>query len=346
MKKASILVLCILIILSVTACGGDAWPKNGLGAMLPKPSSGTVKIVTNSDSFYATVDKSKEDEFAKYVSACKEKGYTVDAKEDGNTYDAFNEDGYHLELTSYTSNNNMQIKLDPPIELGSLRWPSGEIGKIIPQPDSKKGKTESEKENGFSLYVGDTTLDQFDAYADKCADAGFNVAYEKGDKYYRADNKDGYHLSLEYLGFNIMSINVSKNESKDSNTATAKDKGTDNNSSSSSSSSKAVSAEEKPASSAADKNTTGSNEIRPDIKEAIDSYESFIDEYCEFMENYDSSNVQQITKYTSLVAKELEMTQKFNALENNDLNDAEENYYIEVQLRCSRKLNDASKNIN
>ena len=143
-----------------------------------------------------------------------------------------------------------------------------------------------------------------------------------------------------------MSINVSKNESKGSNTATAKDKGTDNNSSSSSSSSKAVSAEEKPASSAADKNTTGSNEIRPDIKEAIDSYEAFIDEYCEFMANYDSSNVQQITKYTSLVAKELEMTQKFNALENNDLNDAEENYYIEVQLRCSRKLNDASKNIN
>ena len=346
MKKASIFVLCILFVLSLTACNGDAWPTTGLGAMIPKPSSGTVKIITNDNHFYASVDKAKEDEFANYVSACKEKGYTVDAEEDGKSYDAFNEDGYRLSLTSYSSNNSINIKLEPPIELGTLRWPSGEIGKIVPQPDSKKGKTESEKENEFFLYVGDTTLEQFNAYVDKCADAGFNVDYDKGDKYYLADNKDGYHLSLEYLGFNIMSIDASKNDSKDSKTVTEKDKEKDNNSSSSSPSSKAVSTVDKPASSASDNKTSGSNEIRPDIKEAIDSYETFVDEYCEFMETYDSSNVQQVAKYTSLVAKELEMTEKFSALENKDLTDAETDYYIEVQSRCSKKLLDASNKIN
>ena len=110
MKKVSIFVLCILFVLSLTACNGDAWPTTGLGAMLPKPSSGTVKNIINDDSFYATVDKAKNDEFAKYIDACKEKGYTVDAKEDGDTYDAFNEDGYRLSLTSYSSNNSINIK--------------------------------------------------------------------------------------------------------------------------------------------------------------------------------------------------------------------------------------------
>ena len=64
------------------------------------------------------------------------------------------------------------------------------------------------------------------------------------------------------------------------------------------------------------------------------------------METYDSSNVQQVAKYTSLVAKELEMTEKFSALENKDLTDAETDYYIEVQSRCSKKLIDASNKIN
>ncbi len=347
MKKAIVLILSILLVLSLAACSGDTWPTSGLGAMLPKPSSGTVKIMFNDDNFYATVDKAKPDEFEKYVSACVEMGYTVDVEKDGATYNAFNEDGYHLDLSAFAHNNSMWIKLDPPIEMGALRWPNGAIGKMIPQPDSKTGKTNSEKENSFSLYVGDTTLDQFNTYADKCAEAGFDVEYDRGDKHYSADNKDGYHLSLKFEGFNIMSIEISKNDSADSKANDAKDTENDSGSKSSSTSSKAASsAEDKPASSADDKKTADSGEIRSDIKEAIDSYEAFVDEYCEFMASYDSSDVTQLAKYTSLVTKELEMTNKFKAIEDQDLNDAEESYYIEVQLRCDQKLIDVAGKMN
>ena len=78
--------------------------------------------------------------------------------------------------------------------------------------------------------------------------------------------------------------------------------------------------------------------IRPEIKEAIDSYETFIDEYCEFLETYDSSDLTMLAKYAELVQKELEMSQKFEALNDADLTEAEALYYSEVSLRCSQKL--------
>ena len=80
--------------------------------------------------------------------------------------------------------------------------------------------------------------------------------------------------------------------------------------------------------------TLDENGIRPQIKEAIDSYEAFVDEYCTFMT--------ELSTYNELISKELEMTEKFKALEDEDLNDAEALYYSEVSIRCSQKLLDVA----
>ena len=84
--------------------------------------------------------------------------------------------------------------------------------------------------------------------------------------------------------------------------------------------------------------------IREDVKEAIDSYEDFIDEYCSFMESYDAADTTKLMQYLSLLQKEVDMSEKFDALED-DLNDAELLYYSEVQLRCSEKLLAVSQKI-
>ena len=42
MKKAIALLLAIVLLAALTACGGVKWPTEGLGAMLPAPESGTV----------------------------------------------------------------------------------------------------------------------------------------------------------------------------------------------------------------------------------------------------------------------------------------------------------------
>ncbi len=78
--------------------------------------------------------------------------------------------------------------------------------------------------------------------------------------------------------------------------------------------------------------------IRPEVKEAIDSYEEFIDSYCAFMESYDASDTSQLATYTALVQKEIEMTAKFDAMDESAFTDAEADYYAEVDLRCAGKM--------
>ncbi len=78
--------------------------------------------------------------------------------------------------------------------------------------------------------------------------------------------------------------------------------------------------------------------IRDDIRDAIDSYEAFIDEYCEFLESYDSSDLTMLAKYAEMLHKEVEMSQKFDALDDQELTEAEALYYSEVSIRCSQKI--------
>ena len=90
---------------------------------------------------------------------------------------------------------------------------------------------------------------------------------------------------------------------------------------------------------------TEENGIRPEIKEAIDSYEAFVDSYCKFLETYDSADLTMLARYTQLLNDCTEMSAKFEAMENEELNDAELAYYTEVSLRCSSKMLEASANL-
>lgn len=79
--------------------------------------------------------------------------------------------------------------------------------------------------------------------------------------------------------------------------------------------------------------------IRPEIKEAIDAYEAFIDEYIAFMNKYtDSGNdISMLVDYMSFVSKLETYSNKMDALEK-DLNDAELIYFYEVVNRCNLKM--------
>ena len=89
-----------------------------------------------------------------------------------------------------------------------------------------------------------------------------------------------------------------------------------------------------------------SGDIRPDIREAIDSYEAFVDEYCEFMKDYDVTDYSKLSDYMDLVQKQLEMNKQFEELSKKDLNQAEILYYSEVAARCSKKILDVTNKQN
>ena len=80
--------------------------------------------------------------------------------------------------------------------------------------------------------------------------------------------------------------------------------------------------------------------LRPDIKEAIDSYEEFMDEYIELMQEIgkNPSDMAILAKYTEFATKSLDVSEKFEALEDEDLTDEELRYYTEVALRVEGKM--------
>lgn len=81
--------------------------------------------------------------------------------------------------------------------------------------------------------------------------------------------------------------------------------------------------------------------MRPDFKKAMDSYEEFFDEYCDFMKKYSSSDGSDLTllvDYATYTSKYAKMMKDFEAWEDEEMNDAETAYYIKVQNRINKKL--------
>lgn len=82
--------------------------------------------------------------------------------------------------------------------------------------------------------------------------------------------------------------------------------------------------------------------IRPEFKNAMDAYEAFYDEYCDILKQYydNPTDMTLLTKYTELMTKAIEMDEAFAKWENEDLNNEELKYYLEVNNRVMQKLVD------
>ncbi len=86
-------------------------------------------------------------------------------------------------------------------------WPKANIARLIPIPASDKIVISWERESGFYLEVRNFSKELFATYCEMCWDMGFNLHYEKGDTYFRADNQEGLHLSLSFSG-STMSVRM------------------------------------------------------------------------------------------------------------------------------------------
>ena len=78
--------------------------------------------------------------------------------------------------------------------------------------------------------------------------------------------------------------------------------------------------------------------IRPEFKEAMDSYEAFFDEYIEFLENYDANDISMLLEYTSFLTQYSDTMNKLDDIDESELSPEENAYFIEVMLRIEQKL--------
>jgi len=321
------------------------WTEIMMSDVLPQPKSTTAQIWSNSgDRLSIFIYKTDSTDYFEYVTQCEEKGFTVDESRSGDSYEAYNASGYKLRISFWSYGDTyMNLDLNAPIKMTEIQWPSSTVAKLIPVPKSTTGKFSYENEDSFRVYIGNTSIADFNKYVTACSDKGFKVDYDKGDTYYYADNKNGYHVSVKYEGNNTMSISI---DSPDEDKGKDKDKDEE---------SPATISEEPTSTPVASESSKKENKkddsklvdgMRPDFKEAMDSYESFMDEYVTFMKKYAKSNgsdISLLSDYASYISKYADVVNKFDKWESDDMNSAETAYYIDVQARVSKKLLDVAQ---
>ncbi len=95
--------------------------------------------------------------------------------------------------------------------------------------------------------------------------------------------------------------------------------------------------EETEANSSQATNDSTSN-VDPKLKDFLDSYETFMDEYCEFMETANMSDAQALLEYAELMSKYADFAAKADAYDAETMSDADSTYYIEAMARINAKL--------
>lgn len=82
--------------------------------------------------------------------------------------------------------------------------------------------------------------------------------------------------------------------------------------------------------------------LNPDFKAAMDAYESFYYEYCELMKKYmaNPADLTLLAKYADMLSKAEQMNQAFEAWNEDDLNNEELKYYLDVNNRVMQMLVD------
>lgn len=80
--------------------------------------------------------------------------------------------------------------------------------------------------------------------------------------------------------------------------------------------------------------------MRPGFKEAMDAYEAFYDKYCEFMVEYkkNPTDTTLLAQYSELMIQVTEMDKAFEEWNEDEMNDTELKYYLEVSNRIMQKL--------
>lgn len=328
-----LLAIIVVGVIALSSGGGGekiVWDDIILGDMLPEPPANKGEIHTNAaDELWIDINDLSDKQFNDYVEACKEKGFTIDAESDSSSYDAYNAEGYKLSLSHYGDDADMSIDLEAPMEMTTITWPTSAAGKQLPTPKSTIGKFSYEYDNNFFVYIGNTSSADYAEYVNACSEKGFNVDYSKGDDYYYADNSEGWHVDIRYVGNNVMSIAIDA-PSEDDNTST-----TTPSTDSSTDTSEPDTTDKEP-----EKDDSDSSAIDPDFKAAMDSYENFMDEYVAFMKKYSANPTDMglLADYADYMSKYADFVEDFEKWEDEEMNAAETAYYIDVQARVSKKL--------
>ena len=308
-------------------CKSIDWDDIHYNELLVKKDDIDGEIISNgSYGVYIKLCNISKNDYKKYKEDIVKKGYEYDSDYDEKRYNAYNLDGYHIDLSYDERDKKLSIDLDVPDKIGEFTWPISGVATTIPKTKSKNGNIYKSESDSFIISVYKTTKLDFNNYVDECKKVGYDIDYNKRDTFYSAKNESGNVLNITYVEGNIIRIELKtanqilidkqKEEEKQNNNSNSNNNSNNNN---------------------------NQTKIRNDFKNAMDSYEAFIDEYIKFMKKYNSTGDASLLKdYLDYLNKYQEFSDNFEKWKSDNLSDEETKYYLEVQTRVSKKLIDAA----
>lgn len=326
MKKITIFLSVLLSVFILTGCGGKKekleWPTDGIAKLLPKPDAKYGKVTTNDEErFSARIEKQSKEDFKKYVKLAEKNGFNIDKKViTDESLTLYNKNGDKLHLV-FWDKNFFDIDLYKSIVTEKYTWPSIGLSALILKPDSDYGKIDTDSEKHFSIYVGKTSKEAFEKYINKVIEKGFTINHSKSDNNFRAEDPSGNKIDIYYDAFKTMRISISAPEKQATTTQSSTQP-------------------EQTESSQQPTQQTSTTGVRPEVKEQIDAYEKFFDEYIAFMTKYKDSNnaVSMAADYANFMKKYTDYMTKFENIDDKGWNDAEVAYWLEVNGRVMGKL--------
>lgn len=186
------------------------WYDTGLCTKLPEVKANSGHYWTNTDEeLNVYVDGYSSSAFEKYISACKEKGFTFKSEKDTNAYTAYNAEGDYLHV--YLIGSRMQIELKT---VGSgdegFAWPDNSLFTVVPKVAFESGKFGKNNDEEIEVFLYSFDKQDFDAYVQQCKEYGFTIDAEnsEGETWdrYEAYNNDGYKLQVAVDNLNELSI--------------------------------------------------------------------------------------------------------------------------------------------
>lgn len=207
----------VLIVPTMRSCGSVKsvsnkeveiiqWNILDMGDVIPETKSNKMDIYSNNNEWLSiNVYDMTEGDCYEYIKQCEDDyGFNIDVEKIGSSFWAYNEDGYKLHVSFLT--DYMGIDLKCPIEFGEYELPDYAINEGLPLPKSDLGYYEWKHDDNFNIRIGNTTFEEYREYVKLCIEAGFIEDNQDGNNFYNGDNTGGFELSVNYLGYNIMSI--------------------------------------------------------------------------------------------------------------------------------------------
>jgi DNA-directed RNA polymerase subunit RPC12/RpoP len=302
---------------------------------LPMPENQYGKIDTDrNDLLIFEIYKVDKADFKSYVKKCDDSGYNIDLEYENwdTVYGAFDKNGYSIRIIFDGSDEEYHVTLKAPEKMNEFEWPTSGPGSLIPATKSLYGRVSWNNSEQYIVHVGNMTISDYNDYVKQCELNGFNIDFSKSEKYYKAYNKDGYELELRYLGGNVIEVSIEIDEDKKlgKNISTKEDNIKEENKASI----KENNTKEE------NNSSIDNNGLRPEFIQAMDDYESFMDEYVEFIKKYSNnpSDTSLLRDYANYMSKYSKAMESFDKWDDENLNDAETKYYIDVQARVNKKL--------